>query len=246
MKPAVEIKNVSKLYKLYSSPNQRLRELVTLRKLHKPFYALNDVSFNINHGEILGIIGKNGSGKSTLANLIAGIGKPTKGDIILDGTASMIAIGAGLDLNLTGKENIVYKLLLLGFTKQEIKKLIPKIIDFSDLGAFINQPVKTYSSGMRSKLGFSISININPDILVVDEALSVGDEQFSKKSYNAFMKYKDQKKTIIFISHNLPQVRSFCDRAVWLNGGKLMEEGTPEEVTRAYNLFIKNKNNLIL
>ncbi|ERJ12928.1 ABC transporter ATP-binding protein [Haloplasma contractile] len=231
---AIEVKHVSKYYRLYNNQGERILELLTRKPYYKTFKALDNVNISIKKGEIVGIIGKNGSGKSTLSKLIAGLGEVTSGEINVRGKASMIAINSGLNPRLTGLENIIYKMTLLGFSRKKISHLIPKVIEFSELGEFIKQPVKTYSSGMRSRLGFAISINMDPDVLIIDEALSVGDQEFAEKSFQEMMRFKEKNKTILFISHSLPQIREFCTKALWIDEGKVRAYGDSESVTRDY------------
>src|SRR5690625_2537492 len=182
MKKSIVVTNVTKKYKLYSNKKERLIDFITPKNYGEDFYALRDVSFEANKGDIIGFVGINGSGKSTLSNIIAGIVPETSGKVQVNGETSLIAVSAGLKGDLTGRENIELKCLMLGFSKKQIKKLEPNIIEFSELGQFIDQPVKSYSSGMRSRLGFAISVTIDPDILIIDEALSVAVTSFSYKS----------------------------------------------------------------
>lgn len=181
MNVSVNIEHVTKEYRIYRNNKERLKDVIVPFHKNKTFYALNDLSLTAYEGDVIGLVGINGSGKSTLSNMIGGSLSPTEGDIKRDGDVSVIAINAGLNGQLTGIENIEFKMLCMGFTRKQIKKLTPEIIEFSELGEFIYQPVKKYSSGMRAKLGFSINITTNPDILVIDEALSVGDQTFAQK-----------------------------------------------------------------
>src|SRR5699024_3391539 len=182
MKKIIELKNVSKVYTLFDNSKEQLLSLFNKEKYGKEFKALDGVNFEAFEGEVIGFIGTNGSGKSTLSNIISGVIPETYGEVNVNGEVSIIAVAAGLNNELTGRENIELKCLMLGFSKQQISNLEPEIIEFSELGTFIDQPVKNYSSGMKSRLGFAISVNVNPDILVIDEALSVGDKAFSEKS----------------------------------------------------------------
>nr|WP_214826615.1 teichoic acids export ABC transporter ATP-binding subunit TagH [Exiguobacterium sp. s26] len=240
----VKFENVSKRYTLYNKPTDKLKEIFLNKTNGKQFYALRNVTFEVPPGEVVGIIGINGSGKSTMSNLLADVMPPTHGQIELKGKTALIAISSGLNGNLTGMENIELKGLMLGMTKHEIAELTPEIIDFADIGDFIYQPVKTYSSGMKSRLGFAISINIDPDILVIDEALSVGDQTFTDKCLAKMNEFKDQGKTIFFISHSVSQVRQFCTLGLWLEFGEVREYGPVEEVAREYNKFLKWFRNL--
>lgn len=181
MEKAIIVKNVTKKYKLYNGMKERILDLITPKSYGEDFYALRNVSFEVEKGDVVGFLGINGSGKSTLSNIIAGIVPETSGIVQVNGDAALIAVSAGLKGELTGRDNIELKCLMLGFSKEEIKRMEPDIIEFSELGKFIDQPVKSYSSGMKSRLGFAISVNINPDILIIDEALSVGDKAFAEK-----------------------------------------------------------------
>src|SRR5699024_8663164 len=221
MKPTVEFKNVTKRYKMYQNSSEQMKGALVPKRYGEDFYALQDITFTAEAGETIGVVGINGAGKSTLSNIIANITPPTSGKAKINGTVSIIAISSGLDGELTGRENIEYKCLMLGFKKKEIKQLMPEIIAFSDIGNFIDQPVKNYSSGMKSRLGFAISVNIDPDILIVDEALSVGDQTFKQKCYNKTNDFKERGKTIFFVSHSLNQIRQYCNKVIWLEAGFL-------------------------
>ncbi|TNO95821.1 teichoic acids export ABC transporter ATP-binding subunit TagH [Bacillus sp. CD3-1a] len=240
----VRFSNVTKKYKMYNKPLDKLKDLFFKTSNGEYHYALNNVSFEVTEGEIVGIIGLNGSGKSTLSNLIAGVTMPSKGTIDIKGSATLIAISSGLNGQLTGIENIELKGLMMGLKKEEIKEITPKVIEFAEIGKFIHQPVKTYSSGMKSRLGFAISAHINPDILVIDEALSVGDQTFTKKCLDKMNEFKEQGKTIFFISHSISQVKSFCTKALWLHYGHVREYGNIKEVITHYNDFLKGYNGM--
>lgn len=240
MTKAIEVNKVSKRYKLYNSTSERLLDVLLKKKDYgRAFYALSNVDFVANRGEVIGFVGINGSGKSTLSNIIAGIVPETTGDVNVHGEVSIIAVAAGLKGDLSGRENIEMKLLMLGFTRKEIEALEQEIIDFSELGDFIDQPVKSYSSGMKSRLGFSISVNIDPDILIIDEALSVGDKAFAEKSLAKMKEFKARGKTMIFVSHSVGQMKKFCDKILWLEYGRVKEYGLVTDVMPKYEHFIR-------
>ena len=240
MKESVVINNVTKKYKMYKSKKEQLLEVFLLKRNIPSFKALSNISLTVYEGDIVGLVGINGSGKSTLSNLIGDLTQPTIGNIKKNGSVNVIAINAGLDGQLTGLENIELKCLLLGYSKKKIQELIPEIIEFSELGEFINQPVKKYSSGMKSKLGFAISVTVDPDILIIDEALSVGDQTFINKSFGKMKEFKEKGKTIFFVSHNLREVRKFCTKVAWIEGGSLKQFGEVNEVLDNYEAFIKD------
>ena len=242
--PAIVAKNVSKAYRLFSNKGNKLVELVRQRNKRTIIHALNDISFQVNKGECLGLLGLNGSGKSTLANIIAGTVTPTKGSMAVNGNAACISVSVGLNPNLTGIENIEYKGFLLGFSLIQIKELMPKVIEFADIGDYINQPVKYYSSGMSARLGFAISININPDVLVIDEGLSVGDQSFTDKCLSAMNDFRTQGNTVIFVSHTLSTVEAFCDKALWLEYGHMKGYGDVKDITQEYRSFFNWFNKL--
>ena len=205
------------------------------------FEALKGVSFEVEEGKILGIIGKNGSGKSTMLRAIAGIFSPDKGTINLHGnTVSLLSIGVGFNRKLTGKENIYLSGMLLGFSEEEIKAKEKEIIEFADIGEFINRPVKTYSSGMYSKLAFAITAILETDIMLIDEVLSVGDTRFKEKSYNKMKELiSDTHRTVLIVSHSLDTIKNLCDSVLWLNDGVVMDIGTPDEIIPKYKEFMK-------
>lgn len=244
MGTAVVFNNVTKKFKMYKKTSDKLLDLILPDGYGKDFYALQNISFTAEKGDIIGIIGVNGAGKSTISNLISGVVPPTSGTINTKGEAALISIGAGLNNQLTGRENIELKCLMLGFSKKQIKELEPEIIDFAEIGDFIDQPVKKYSSGMKSRLGFAISVNIDPDILVIDEALSVGDKIFAQKCLDKMNSFKEKGKTIFFISHSIGQVKQFCQKALWLEGGQVKAYGPIKEVIPQYEKFIKSLNNM--
>lgn len=240
MTKAIIAKGITKKYKLYNGSKERLFDLIIPNRSYgEDFYALTDISFEAERGDVIGFIGVNGSGKSTLSDIISGIVPATSGTLEVKGEASLIAIAAGLKGDLTGRDNIELKLLMLGFNKKKIKELEPHIIEFSELGKFIDQPVKSYSSGMKSRLGFSISVNVDPDILIIDEALSVGDRAFSEKSLEKMQEFKSQGKTMIFVSHSTKQMTKFCDKILWLEYGMVKDYGPVEEVIKKYRAFLR-------
>ncbi|MEN1967757.1 teichoic acids export ABC transporter ATP-binding subunit TagH [Lentibacillus sp. N15] len=239
MEKAIIAKNVTKKYKLYSGNKERILDLITPKSYGESFYALTDVDFEAEKGDVVGFVGINGSGKSTLSNIIAGIVPETSGSVQVNGQASLIAVSSGLKGDLTGRDNIELKCLMLGFNKTEIKKLEPEIIEFSELGKFIDQPVKSYSSGMKSRLGFAISVNVDPDILIIDEALSVGDKAFAEKSLDKMKEFKEMGKTMIFVSHSIGQMKKFCEKILWLEYGMVKDFGMVEDVMPKYEEFLK-------
>ena len=234
---AIELKNISKIYKL----KRKDKKAGKGNKLQY-FYALRDVSLTIEKGSVVGILGTNGSGKSTMSSLLAGISSPDEGEIIVNGEQALVAVNTGLNKQLTGLENIELKGALLGLSKKQILELTEGVIAFAELGDFLYQPVKKYSSGMKSRLGFSINLCLSPDIIIVDEALSVGDRAFARKCMNHMTELKKTGKTIIFISHSLAQVQSFCDQAIWLEGGQLREFGDINTVAEHYSEYVEKLN----
>lgn len=244
MRTVIRIEDVSKIYKIYHNNRDKYLDFFLPLKFGVDFYSLKNINLSVKEGTALALIGLNGSGKSTLANLIAGISSPSSGRVRTSGKVSMSAISAGINPQLTGFENIQLKCLMLGLSHKEIKQITPEIISFSELEQFIDQPVKTYSSGMRSKLGFSIAVHIDPDILVIDEALSVGDPTFTDKCLHKMMQFRENGKTIVFVSHSMSQVRDFCDQALWLEGGQIKMTGNCKEVADSYEKFIKEFNKL--
>lgn len=241
LKPAILAHHLSKCYQLYAQPKDRLKQLIwgQRRQYYQALWALREIDLAIMPGEVIGIVGKNGSGKSTLLQLICGTLTPTSGKVQINGRlAALLELGAGFNPEFTGRENIWMNAAIIGLTQQEIADRIEQIIDFSEIRHFIDQPVKTYSSGMYVRLAFSIAISVDPDILIIDEALSVGDGAFARKSFNRIMQLRDSGKTILFCSHSLFQIESLCNRAFWINQGKLMAEGDVKQVVTAYQQFL--------
>jgi lipopolysaccharide transport system ATP-binding protein len=233
----IHVHKLTKVYKLYDKPIDRLKESLSFTKAryHKDFYALKDINFKIKKGEIVGIIGKNGSGKSTLLKIITKILSPTSGHVKTKGNISAILeLGSGFNPELSGFENIHLHSVINESGKKISKNKIKKIIDFADIGEFINQPIKTYSSGMKARLAFALAINVEPDILIVDEALSVGDSAFQRKCFAKMEEMKANNVTILFVSHSYSSVVPFCSRALWLNSGELILEGFSKQVCDLY------------
>lgn len=241
---AVKGECIYKTYKLYEKESDKVFDFIFGKRSAVEFHALRNVTFEVPYGECVGLIGLNGSGKSTLADIVAGISQPTAGFVELNGEPALIAIGVGLNVRLTGLENIEYKGILTGLSMRDIDQLKEEIIEFADIGPFISQPVKTYSSGMRSRLGFAISVCINPDILIIDEALSVGDPTFVKKCLDKIKKFRTDGKTIFLVSHNMPQIKDFCTKAMWLEYGVLKAYGDVGDVLPEYEGFLSAYNKM--
>ena len=244
MSVAIRVKDLTKKYKLYQKRSERLANAFGKEKNIKEFYALKGVSFEISKGECVGIIGHNGAGKSTLLKLLTGVAFPTSGEIEINGRlASMLELGSGFNPELTGMENIYFNGSLNGLTKEEIDGKLKDILEFADIGNFIEQPVKNYSSGMFARLAFAVAINVDPDILIVDEILSVGDVGFQVKCMEKFNEFKKKGKTILYVSHGLGTVKKFCDRAIWLQKGEVVDDGNSVIVVeRYYNLNFNPAN----
>ncbi len=240
-KSIIQIHEVSKLYPLYNHPSDRLKQFLWRGKkqFFKEFWALKNISFDVAQGEVVGIIGSNGAGKSTLLQLICGTLKPTQGQINVTGrVAALLELGAGFNPEFSGRENIFMNAAILGLSHAETEKRVESIIDFSGVRDFIDQPVKTYSSGMYVRLAFAVATSVDPDILVIDEALSVGDGAFARKSFDRIMALKNAGKTILFCSHALYQVEAICDRVIWLDKGMIQKRGVPADVISSYNMFL--------
>lgn len=234
---AISVKDVKKIYKLYDKPQDRLKEAFSLRKkkLHKPHYALKGVNMDIYRGETVGIIGTNGSGKSTILKIITGVLTPSEGEVQVNGRISaLLELGAGFNQEYNGIENVYLNGTMMGFSEKEIDAKLPAILEFADIGDYVYQPVKTYSSGMFVRLAFAVAINIEPEILIVDEALSVGDVFFQAKCYHKFEEFKEMGKTIVFVSHDLSSISKYCDRVFLLNQGTLLGEGSAKDMIDAY------------
>ena len=236
-KVAIQVKGLEKAYKLYDKPSDRLKEALGFgrKKRYKEHYALKGVDMTIYQGETVGIIGTNGSGKSTILKIITGVLNPTGGSVHVNGRISaLLELGAGFNMEYNGIENIYLNGTMIGFSKKEIDAKMDDILNFADIGDYVHQPVKTYSSGMFVRLAFAVAINIEPEILIVDEALSVGDVFFQAKCYHKFEEFKEMGKTIVFVSHDLSSISKYCDRVVLLNHGVKLGEGSPKEMIDAY------------
>lgn len=241
---AIKVDNVSKLYKLYDKPSDRLKESLGLskKKRYREHYALKNVNFDVYQGETVGIIGTNGSGKSTILKIITGVLNQTLGNVAINGRISaLLELGAGFNMEYTGIENVYLNGTMIGFSKEEIDNKLEDILSFADIGDFVYQPVKTYSSGMFVRLAFAVAINIDPEILIVDEALSVGDVFFQSKCYRKFEEFKKLGKTILFVSHDLGSISKYCDRVVLLNKGQKLAEGNPKEIIDMYKKVLVNQ-----
>jgi len=240
---AIQVKHLDKMYKLYNKPSDRLKEALGMKVPVREHYALRDVSFDVKRGETVGIIGTNGSGKSTILKIITGVLNPTGGEVTVDGRISaLLELGAGFNMEYTGIENVYLNGTMMGFSKEEIDARLQDILDFADIGDFVHQPVKAYSSGMFVRLAFAVAINIDPEILIVDEALSVGDVFFQAKCYHKFEEFKKQGKTILFVSHDLGSVSKYCDRVILLNKGVKMDEGSPKQMVDLYKQLLVGQN----
>lgn len=241
---AIKVDHVSKMYKLYDRPMDRLKESLglTKKKCYREHYALNGIDFEVSRGETVGIIGTNGAGKSTILKIITGVLNATSGKVEVNGRISaLLELGAGFNMEYTGLENVYLNGTMIGFSREEIDAKLGDILDFADIGDFIHQPVKTYSSGMFVRLAFAVAINIDPEILIVDEALSVGDVFFQAKCYRKFEEFKNLGKTILFVSHDLNAISKYCDRVILLNKGKRESEGDPREMVDLYKQLIVNQ-----
>lgn len=244
-KPAIKVTNLDKCYQLYAQPKDRLKQFLWRgkRQFFKEFWALHDINFEIMPGEVIGIIGRNGAGKSSLLQLICGTLTPSHGEITVNGRiAALLELGAGFNPEFSGRENVFMSASIMGLSDADIVERFDDIVEFSGIREFIDQPVKTYSSGMYVRLAFSVAINVDPDILVVDEALSVGDGAFARQSFDRIMDLKNSGKTILFCSHSLYQVEAICNRAIWLEKGKIKMIGAVENITMSYQNSLLDQN----
>ena len=238
MQPAIIIDKLKKVYKLYARPSDRLKEILFRKRYHNEFIALDGITLRVREGETLGIIGENGAGKSTLLKVIAKTLKPSAGEVEINGrVSSLLELGSGFHPEFSGMDNIYFYGSLLGIPPSEMKGKIDEIISFAEIGEYINYPLKTYSSGMYIRLAFSVAMAVSPDVLVVDEALSVGDLYFQKKSTDKILSLKKSGKTIIFCSHSMYFITRLCDRVIWLKNGQIAMEGGAHKVTQAYETF---------
>lgn len=242
---AIRVSDLSKCYQIYGAPRDRLKQFIIprllkifgkpARRYFREFWALRDVSFEVRKGETVGIIGRNGSGKSTLLQMICGTVAPTAGSVSTNGrVAALLELGAGFNIEFTGRENILLNAAILGFPREAMEERMSKVLEFSELGDFLDQPVKTYSSGMYARLAFSIAIHVDPDILIVDEALAVGDARFVAKCMRRIKEIQERGATILFVSHDVGSVRTLCQRAIWLDSGQLLEDGDVFPISGRY------------
>lgn len=248
-KSIIEVENISKCYEIYKKPLDRLKQYATQgvgaisqipkKKYYREFWALKDVSFKIGKGETVGIIGQNGSGKSTLLQLICGTLKPTSGRVKVHGRiAALLELGAGFNPEFTGRENAYLNAAILGIPREAMQSRMQDVLEFSELGDFLEQPVKTYSSGMYARLAFAVAIHVDPEILIVDEALAVGDARFIAKCMRRIKDIQAQGASILFVSHDVGSVRTLCQRAIWINQGKLIDDGDVFPVTGQYMAYM--------
>ena len=241
---AISVKDVTKIYRLYEKPIDRLKEAmsITHKNFHRDFYALNGISFDVNKGETVGIIGTNGSGKSTILKIITGVLTPTTGEVEVDGVISaLLELGAGFNMDYTGIENIFMNGTMMGFSRKEMEAKLQDILEFADIGDFVYQPVKTYSSGMFVRLAFALAINVEPEILIVDEALSVGDVFFQAKCYRRMEEIRKNGTTILMVTHDMGAIIKYCDRVVVLNKGAFIAQGEPGKMVDLYKKILANQ-----
>ncbi|MCO6429328.1 MAG: ABC transporter ATP-binding protein [Deltaproteobacteria bacterium] len=234
---ALSLNSISKCYRLFAKPQDRLKQMIFRgrRTYFREFWALKDVSFEVAPGECIGIVGRNGAGKSTLLQIITGVIPPTSGSVRVAGkVAALLELGTGFNPEFTGRENVFLNGSILGFTQEQVREKYDDIASFADIGAFIDQPVKTYSSGMMVRLAFAVAAHVDPDILIIDEALSVGDAKFQAKCFRKFQEFRDNRKTILFVTHAVEQVIRHCDRALLIEDGSLITQGEPKQVANTY------------
>jgi teichoic acid transport system ATP-binding protein len=244
----VVVRGVGKTYRLYQRPSDRAKEALSprRRKYHQDFHALSGVDLIVEKGETVGILGRNGSGKSTLLKILTGVTSQTSGQVRVEGkVAALLELGAGFNPEMTGMENIYLNGTMQGLDRQEMEAVVPSIVEFADIGQFIDQPVKTYSSGMFVRLAFALAVNVDPDVLIVDEALSVGDIYFQSKCYRKFEEFKKAGKTILFVTHDMNSVLKYCDRAMVLDHGRKIGEGTAKEMVDLYKRAVAGANGAI-
>ena len=241
---AISVQDVTKIYRLYDKPIDRLLEAMSITKktYHKKFFALDKISFEIEKGTTVGIIGTNGSGKSTILKIITGVLNPSSGSVEVDGNISaLLELGAGFNMDYTGIENIYMNGTMMGFSREEMEKKLPEILEFADIGDFVHQPVKTYSSGMFVRLAFALAINVEPEILIVDEALSVGDVFFQAKCYKKMDEIRQKGTTILMVTHDMGSVIKYCDKVILLNRGSFVAEGKAGEIVDLYKKILANR-----
>ncbi|MGN0161365.1 MAG: ABC transporter ATP-binding protein [Lachnospiraceae bacterium] len=241
---AINVENVSKIYKLYRGRGDRLKDALHLsrKKCYREYYALSDVNFTVEKGQTVGLIGTNGAGKSTILKIITGVLSPSKGSIEVNGKVSaLLELGAGFNNEYTGMENIYFNGALMGYTREQMEEKVPEIVEFAGIGDYINQPVKTYSSGMFARLAFAMAINVQPDILIVDEALSVGDIYFQSKCFKKMDEIKRNGTTVLLVTHDMSSVVKYCDKVVVLNHGKVVKEGNPKKMVDIYKKILVNQ-----
>ncbi len=236
----ISVQNASKLYRIYDKPSGRLKEILLRgrRKYHRDFWALEDVSLEVETGEAVGVIGRNGAGKTTLLQIIAGVLQPTRGEVKVEGrVTALLELGSGFNPEYTGRENILLSGQILGFSEEEMRRRMDVIVRFAELEGFVDQPVKTYSTGMLMRLAFAAAIHVDPDVLIVDEALSVGDVYFQRKSLDRMEYFRKAGKTVLFVSHDPSLIQRFCSRALWLEQGRVAMVGAAKEVVTSYQAF---------
>ncbi|MFN7927309.1 MAG: ABC transporter ATP-binding protein [Blastocatellia bacterium] len=242
----ISVRHISKLYRIYDNPSGRLKEILTQgrRKYHRDFWALRDINLEIPSGETVGVIGRNGAGKTTLLQIVAGVLQPTEGEVQVEGrVTALLELGSGFNHEYTGRENILLSGQILGFSEAEMRERLDVIVRFAELEGFIDQPVKTYSTGMIMRLAFAAAIHVDPDVLIVDEALSVGDVYFQRKSLDRIEYFRKAGKTVLFVSHDPRLIQRFCTHALWLEGGRTAMQGDAREVVTAYEAFCQRLEN---